>query len=193
MKNIILQLPEQFDNYVKEAKSTDITLAVQDKYIHIICKCVIYNKQYTTSTVAKLNAKMSNIIRKITKCLNEIKNIYVIEKAIQPKNGAKVLKKDLDKSEKVQKDSTKIVEKISTPKDKQPRESDAPTFMVAGITLKELANKVRINRYARKMSRTQYASKLGIGYSSLWYLENNIRMPRNPEVVRRILAYTKGV
>lgn len=195
MKNIILQLPEHLNNYVKDAKSTDITVSVQNKYILIVCRCVIYNKQYTSSIRTKLNDRMSNIVRKITKCLDEIKDIYILEKSMQVK-GEKTEKiknkSEQKKTEEVQPAPVESTKKISTSKRERSKEKDDPTFMVAGVTLQELANKVRVNRYARKMSRTQYASKLGIGYSSLWYLESGLRIPRNPDVVRRILAYTNG-
>ena len=199
MKNTILQLPDYLENYITEAKATEITVAFKDTHILVACRCVIANKHYTASVRCRLRDKMSVILRKITSCLDEIRDTYLLENSITPaKTNKSRVRKQVSKPEPVEdkieskpvKDTT--VKETSKDKPKRSHTKDSPTFMVAGVTLQTLSGKVRVNRYARKLSIKQYAKKLGISPSTLWYLEKCERMPRKPEVVRRILDYTNG-
>lgn len=181
MKNTNLQLPDLFDNYIKEAGSTDITVAVEDTCIIIACRCIINGRHYTASARCRVKDRMSKILHKIASCLDEIKDTYSLDKP-KPKTTRK---------ETVPENGITVEPQLK-PKHTHSMKKDSPTLMVAGVTLQTLSEKVRINRHARKLGTKKYAKNLGISTSTLWYLENCERMPRNPDTVRRILNYTNG-
>lgn len=191
MKNTNLQLPEIFNNYIKEARSTDITVAVEDTCIIIACRCIINGRHYTASARCRVKDRMSKILHKILACLDEIKDTYNLDKPKYTRKKA-VPENSTAVESQLKPVKTKPIEESTTPKRKRSEARDDPKFMVAGVTLQELANKVRVNRYARKMSAREYADKIGVGCSTLWYLEKGLRIPKKPDVVRRILAYTNG-